>query len=594
MLSLSLFWASKRLSDHELHDMYVIKMKLNAGIFRSMFPCLQTKQTKFNSLDENDVYWSEEPLVDHADAEDMKQVPLGSFPCGEFVSKTHDTSNQAASTPATVIASPSDDRSTACWATFNDKDETGWVDATANGSNNIFSAEKRTTSRGSSSDPRRSSVRDAINEVYTASSDLDDDLFDSNTPSAEPSRRLFSAEISFSKSPTSAMDFPAHSPTKVSSPKSVSTAEALNASTASRTCSRLEGEKITQVMDSFEVGPGVTKTLHDIDPISPPKRDTQPRQRRSTSSKKKKIRHDDLVDIVCAISKKCSDLQHTLEEKDSDIERLKMTHAELVCDLEQSRQRAGRNGNRCINQFTIPHDDVGGGESKVLRIALAANIKLEKALKSMQETANSTKKTLDRTTKDHEIELVEVCRHHNDLLNEQRVAYSNALRSMRGQMSSMSQEMQELKAKNHDLELNLEATKSLLHEEAAQRAQENLNHVYETMDMTRDHEIRIAHLKKERASLLEQVEEGHLKVDELKMSLELVRADAEYAAAKLERTTKAHQNEVRSLTKASDDRFFMMMATRERECYGLNQKLNGMFDAENDLSPGKRRSNKVD
>jgi len=553
-----------------------MKLTSNAGIFRSIFPCLQTKQTKFNSLDENDVYWSEEPLVDHADAEEKKRVPLGSFPSGEFVSKAHDTSNQAVSTPATVVASPSDD--SACWAAFNDKDENGWVDATANGSNNIFSAEKQTNSCSSGG------VHDAINEVITAPSDLDDDLFDSNTPIDEPSRRLFSTEISSSKSPTSVMDFPAHSPTKVSSPKSDinSIAEALNANTDSRTCSRLEGENITQVMNSFEVSPGVTRTLHDIDPISPPKRDTQPRQRRSISCKKKK-RRQGLVDVVCAISKKCSELQHTLEEKDSDIERLKMTHAELVRDLEQARQRAGRNSNHSINQFTIPHDDTGGGESNVLRIALAANIKLEKALKSMQETANSTKKTLDRTAKDHEIELAEIRRN-----------YTNAIRSMRGQVSSMSQEMQDLKAKNHDLELNLDATKSLLHEEAAQRAQENLNHVYELMNMTRDHDIRIAFLKKERAGLLEQVEEGHLKVDELKMTIELVRADADYASAKLERTTKAHQNEVRSLTKASDDRFFMMMAARERECYGLNQQLNGMFDAENDLSPGKRRSNKVD
>ena len=258
---------------------------------------------------------------------------------------------------------------------------------------------------------------------------------------------------------------------------------------------------------------------------------------------------------------------------------------------------AGDTVNGAGKIFSRGHNSVGNDEEKkVLQTTLSANAKLEAALKAMQNTAQEARKTLDRTKKDHKVEINQLRRTHEVALNEQRGAYTKTLRGMQEQLTTVTQQVQHLQNRNYDLEMQLDCAKAALQEEATQRAQENLNHVYEMMDLTRDHEARVAELKKEKAVLAEQVEEGYLNMDEMRMSLELVKADADYASAKLERTKRAHQDEIRSLTQESDDRFFNMMAARERECLGMNQELNGMFGGGFGSMPGdiSKSSSKFD
>ena len=148
-------------------------------------------------------------------------------------------------------------------------------------------------------------------------------------------------------------------------------------------------------------------------------------------------------------------------------------------------------------------------------------------------------------------------------------------------MSAMNIEVDDLRTKNHHLNEELEETKHQLHEESARRAQENLDHVYEIMDMTRNHENQVSDLKRDRADLRTRVEERDLEIDEMRMSLELVKCDADYAVAKLDQVAQAHREEVRSITMESDDRFFKMMAVKERECDGMNTQLQDMFETNN-------------
>ena len=104
----------------------------SSQVFRSIFPCRLTAQHKkrkqssndknsfFVSLneEENDVYWSEEPLKDHPDAEDKTHVIIaGSFPyalgfgdLGRRNKRRKKNANanaataEVAGTPATVVS----------------------------------------------------------------------------------------------------------------------------------------------------------------------------------------------------------------------------------------------------------------------------------------------------------------------------------------------------------------------------------------------------------------------------------------------------------------------------------------------------------
>ena len=539
-------------------------------VFRSIFPCRLTAQHKkrkqssndkipfFASLneEENDVYWSEEPLKDHPDAEEKTQVSIaGSFPYalgfGDLGRNKRRKKNadanavaaEVAGTPATVVTTPSEESTS--WAdefhrrfpTSINNDETGWVERVGQ-SNNAFSDQKIQTPSKMAQD-----VIGAMHQQHATASDSEEDIFDANSVTVEPKRRLFDS--------------------------------------------------------GGEDSPFATPTAFPIQAISPSQRDTLPktstrktreqqRQRRTERRNRRRQRHKELVDVVTKISKKCGELQTNLAEKEADIEQLRWNHESLLRDLEQtgkspsfaanSHRRSG-SGNHRSTGITSAHDynKVRDDEEKVLQSTLTANAKLETALKAMESVATEAKKSLHRTQKDHQVEFRKLRRTHEVALNEQRGAHNKRLRGTQEQLATVNQQVQHLKDRNYDLEMQLDCAKAALQEETAQRAQENLNHVYEVMDLTRDHENRVAELKQEKAMLSEQVEEGFLKMDEMRMSLELVKADAEYASAKLERSQRAHRDEIRSLTKESDDQFFKIMAARERECLGMNQELNGMF-----------------
>lgn len=545
----------------------------SSQVFRSIFPCRLTAQHKkrkqssndknsfFVSLneEENDVYWSEEPLKDHPDAEDKPHVSIaGSFPYalgfGDLGRNKRRKKNananaataEVAGTPATVISVATPSEESTSWAgEFHRRfpainNETGWVE-TVGQSSNAFSAQKMQPPSKLAQD-----VIGAMHQQHATASDSEEDIFDANSVKVEPKRRLFGS--------------------------------------------------------GGEGSPFATPTTFPVQTISPSQRDTLPktstrktreqqRQRRTERRNRRRQRHKELVDVVTKISKKCGELQINLAEKDADIEQLRWNHESLLRDLEQtgkspsstanSHRRSGSSDRGTGMTSAHDYSNVGNDEErKVLQSTLTANAKLETALKAMESVAFGAQKTLHRTQKDHQVEFRKLRRTHEVALNEQRGTHNKRLRGMQEQLATVNQQVQHLKDRNYDLEIQLDCAKTALQEETAQRAQENLNHVYKVMDLARDHENRVAELKKDKAMLSEQVEEGFLKMDEMRMSLELVKADAEYASAKLERTQRAHRDEIRSLTKETDDQFFQIMAARERECLDMNQELNSMFGGE--------------
>lgn len=602
-------------------------------VFRSIFPCRLTAQHKksakrkqtstavsndqissFATLndEENDLYWSEEPLKDHPDAEDRKHVGLaGSFPYalgfgdlgrnkrrkkdgnaknnhGQHV--TNGSANVAGiATPATVVATPSEESTS--WAEeFNRRfpspssanDETKWIDAAVDKTNNAFSAQKPLHSHGSN--VAQQDVIGEMHQHHATLSDSEEDMFDASAVRVEPKRRLFGA---------SGGDVPSFASPSITN--------------ATPSCP----EPFTPSFPIQAISPSQRDTLPKS---STRKTREQQRQRRTARRNRRRQRHKDLVDVVSKISEKCSELQSNLAEKDADIEKLRGRHEALLRDLEQTGKSpafasnvscsqmgsgsiAGANVNGAGTSFAHAYDSVGKDqERKVLQSTLSANAKLETALKAMQNTAQEARKTLDRTKKDHKVEINQLRRTHEVALDEQRGAYTKTLRGMQEQLTTVTQQVQHLQNRNYDLEMQLDCAKAALQEESTHRAQENLNHVYQMMDLTRKHEARVTELKKEKAVLADQVEEGFLNMEEMRMSLELVKADAEHASAKLERTERAHRDEIRSLTQESDDRFFSMMAARERECLGMNQELNGMFDGGFGSLPGdiSKSSSKFD
>jgi len=611
----------------------------SSQVFRTIFQCRLTAQHKkrkqsttasskssndtisFASLndEENDVFWSEEPLKDHPDAEDEKHIgAAGSFPYAlgfgglgrnkrrkkngnnnnMYVAVTaNDANTHVAGTPATIMASPSEE-STSWAAEFNRRfpspssaDETEWIDMTVDKSNNAFSAEKNYQPPNSAQ-----GEQDVIGEMhqhYATLSDSEEDMFDANVVRVEPKRRLFGSSgggdvLSFAN-PSGVVD---------------SEGNVIIPSSAVIGTNSFGATNSPQASAGVYATPSIPEPFvpsFPIQAISPSQQDSLPksskrktreqqRQRRTARQNRRRQRHRDLVDVVSKISMKCSELQINLAEKESDIEKLRCSHEALLRDLEQTgkgpssksnaRRREGNGSSDACTGIDFAHanDNVGADEErKVLRTALSANAKLEVALKAMQDTAQGAKKTLDRTTKDHQVEINQLHRTYGVSLNDQRGAYNKTLRGMQEQLMAVNQQAQHLKNRNFDLEMQLDCAKVALREESTQRAQENLNHVHEMMHLTRDHEARVAELKKEKAVLAEQVEEGHLNMDEMRMSLELVRADADYASAKLERTQRAHKDEIRSLAEQSDDRFFEMIEARERECQGMTQELNEMF-----------------
>lgn len=643
-------------------------------VFRTIFPCRLTAQHKkkkrkqsstaksssgndkisFASLNEkeNDLYWSEEPLKDHPDAEDKKHVSLaGSFPYalgfgdlgrkskrqkkngntnnnhGQHVTRTASANVAGIATPATVVATPSEE-STSWAAEFNRRfpspstanDETRWIDAAVDKTNNAFSAQKPQHVHGSN--VANVAQQDMIGEMHqhhATLSDSEEDMFDASAVRVEPKRRLFGASSggdapSFA-SPSGVMDTDGNVVVDSSAIMGANANAAFNAASS-------QGSAIANATPSC---PEPFTPSFPIQAISPSQRDTLPksstrktreqqRQRRTARRNRRRQRHKDLVEVVSKISEKCSELQINLAEKEADIEKLRGSHEALLRDLEQtgkspafasnasdSHMGIGSSAGGAINSdgtsFAHAYNSVGNDEErKVLQTTLAANAKLELALKAMQNTAQEARKTLDRTKKDQKVEINQLRRTHEIALNEQRGAYTKTLRGMQEQLTTVTQQVQHLQNRNYDLEMQLDCAKAALQEEATQRAQENLNHVYEMMDLTRDHEARVAELKKEKTVLAEQVEEGYLNMDEMRMSLELVKADADYASAKLERTKRAHRDEIRSLAQESDDRFFNMMAARERECLGMNQELNGMFGGGFGSMPGdiSKSSSKFD
>ena len=634
-------------------------------VFRSIFPCRLTAQHKksakrkqtstavsndqissFATLNdqENDLYWSEEPLKDHPDAEDRKHVRIaGSFPYalgfGDLgrnkrrkkdgnANNNHDqhVTNGSANvagiaTPATVVATPSEESTS--WAEeFNRRfpspssanDETKWIDAAVDKTNNAFSAQKPLHAHGST--VTQQDVIGEMHQHHATLSDSDEDMFDSSTVRVEPKRRLFGVsggDVPSFASSSGFMD--TNGNVIVGSPTIVG-------ANAGHGAASPQGSAITNATPSC---PEPFTPSFPIQAISPSQRDTLPksstrktreqqRQRRTARRNRRRQRHKDLVDVVSKISEKCSELQSNLAEKDADIEKLRSRHEALLRDLEQTGKspafasnvssshmgigsNAGGNANGASTSFAHAYNSVGKDqERKVLQSTLSANAKLETALKAMQNTAQEARKTLDRTKKDHKVEINQLRRTHEVALNEQRGAYTKTVRGMQEQLTTATQQVQHLQNRNYDLEMQLDCAKAALQEESTHRAQENLNHVYQMMDLTRKHEARVTELKKEKEVLAEQVEEGFLNMEEMRMSLELVKADADHASAKLERTERAHRDEIRSLTQESDDRFFNMMAARERECLGMNQELNGMFDGGFGSMPGNisKSSSKFD
>lgn len=613
-------------------------------VFRTIFPCRLTAQHKkkrkqsstaksssgndkisFASLndEENDLYWSEEPLKDHPDAEDKKHVSLaGSFPYalgfgdlgrnkrrkkngntnnnhGQHVTNASANVAGIIGTPATVIATPSEE-STSWAAEFNRrfpspssaKDETKWIDMAIDKTNNAFSAQKPQHSHSSNV------AQDVIGEMHqhhATLSDSEEDMFDVNAVKVEPKRRLFGAssggggDVPSFASPSGFMDSEGNvmvDSSAVMGANSGIVAASPQASAISNTTSS-SPEPFTSSFPIQAISPSQRDSLRKS---SARKTREQQRQRRTARRNRRRQRHKDLVDVVSKISEKCSELQINLAEKEADIEKLRESHEALLRDLGQTGKSpagnhhmgidpcAGGTVNDTAMNFAHAYNDVGNDqETKVLQTTLSANAKLETALKAMQNTAQEARKTLDRTKKDHKVEINQLRRTHEVALDEQRGAYTKALRGMQEQLTTATKQVQHLQNRNYDLEMQLDCAKAALQEESTQRAQENLNHVYEMLDLTRDHEARVAGLKKEKAVLAEQVEEGYLNMDEMRMSLELVKADADYASAKLEWTKRAHRDEIRSLSQESDDRFFNMMAARERECLGMNEELNGMF-----------------
>lgn len=609
-------------------------------VFRTIFPCRLTAQHKkkrkqsstaksssgndkisFASLNdqENDLYWSEEPLKDHPDAEDKKRVSLaGSFPYAlgfgdlgrnKRRKKNGNTNNNhgqhvtnasanVAGTPATVVATPSEE-STSWAAEFTRRfpppssanDETKWIDAAVDKTNNAFSAQK--PQHVHSSNVAQQDVIGEMHQQHATLSDSEEDMFDASAFRVEPKRRLFGASGGDAPSfanPSGIMDTDGN--------VIVDTSAIMGANSGFGAAVSPQGSAISNTSSS---SPEPFTPSFPIQAISPSQRDPLPksstrktreqqRQRRTARRNRRRQRHKDLVEVVSKISEKCSELQINLAEKEADIEKLRGSHEALLRDLGQTGKSpagnhhmgidscAGGTVNDTVMNFAHAYNSVGNDEErKVLQTTLSANAKLEAALKAMQNTAQEARKALDRTKKDHKVEINQLRRTHEVALNEQRGAYTKTLRGMQEQLTTVTQQVQHLQNRNYDLEMQLDCAKAALQEESTQRAQENLNHVYEMMDLTRDHEARVAELKKEKSVLAEQVEEGYLNMDEMRMSLELVKADADYASAKLERTKRAHRDEIRSLTQESDDHFFNMMAARERECLGMNEELNGMF-----------------
>ena len=96
-------------------------------------------------------------------------------------------------------------------------------------------------------------------------------------------------------------------------------------------------------------------------------------------------------------------------------------------------------------------------------------------------------------------------------------------------------------------------------------------------------EKRAADYKKESADLAEQNMLKGLRIEELDLSLELVRADQEFAMVKLERITKVHQEEVRALEREIDEKFLEgMMMTRDMEFQSLSHAIEELFEEGDD------------
>ena len=299
-----------------------------------------------------------------------------------------------------------------------------------------------------------------------------------------------------------------------------------------------------------------------------------------SSSRQKRRRKRDLIDTVSLIARKCQDMEGRLAERDAQVK-------ELQNSLRKSGGAdEGQEGGLATEVRAAAAVPVPVEERNIelhLERSLAANAKLEQELEAMRETAkvNSAALQQARTGLDAELDLQR--KRHEAAIEELRRQNDRATRDVKDKAEDLNGQVQFLQGKSENLQQELDRVRECLHEESAKRAQENLNHAHEILEMSKKQEKRVADYKEESADLAEQNMLKGLRIEELDLSLELVRADQEFAMVKLERITKVHQEEVRALEREIDEKFLEgMMMTRDMEFQSLSHAIEELFEEGDD------------